>query len=345
MPQEAPTPKIRPKGHARDETAKKCRSDDPCYEFSEVTTVANEPKPLTDSLTACIARIEAKRTGLPVEDHAKQVAAEVHAEVAPKGALPPGQGWMAFAPMPSDLCRVSPFFPMGKNEMAVRPFIRGLVITKCAWGEVTYTGPKLSTFEEDVLLAVLALLKTVEPSGEDKPVWNYTGPLRPILTAMGYTTTGKRNYERIKAALELLAVAGAKLQTKRGKWAMTTMLTWAGGDDKSRNISVTVNPYFAEAYAAGAVNLLDLAKRAELSRPVSKALHRFATSHRDDWRGHFLTLAAAINLDMDNPPKELRRQIKQAMAELRKIGVLSARSKFTADVVTLATSKPKTVGV
>ena len=309
--------------------------------------MANEPKPITDPLKACIARIEAKRAGLPVEDHAKHVAAEVHAEVAPKGALPPEQGWMAFAPMPSDLCRVSPFFPMGKNEMAVRPFIRGLAITKSAWGEVTYTGPKLSTFEEDVLLAVLALLKTVEPTGDDKPVWNYTGPLRPILTAMGYKRTGSDNYRRVKAALELLAVAGVKLQTKRGKWAMTTMLTWAGGDDKSRDISVTVNPYFAEVYAAGAVNLLDLAKRAELSRPVSKALHRFATSHRGDWRGHFLTLAAAINLDLDTPQKELRRQIKQAMTELRKVGVLSSRSKFSSDdVVTLAlaTGKPKTVG-
>ena len=308
--------------------------------------MVNEPKPIADPLKACIARIEAKRAGLPVEDHAKQVAAEIHAEVAPKGALPQEQGWMAFAPMPSDLCRVSPFFPMGKNEMAVRPFIRGLAITKSAWGEVTYTGPKLSTFEEDVLLAVLALLKTVEPTGDGKPAWNYTGPLRPILTAMGYTTTGKRNYERIKAALELLAVAGVKLQTKRGKWAMSTMLTWAAGDDKTSDLSVTVNPYFAEMYAAGSVNLLDLAKRAELSRPVSKALHRFATSHRGDWRGHFLTLAAAINLDMDKPQKELRRQIKQAMTELRKVGVLSSRSKFAADVVTLAlaTGKPKAVG-
>jgi len=39
---------------------------------------------------------------------------------------------------------------------------------------------------------------------------------------------------------------------------------------------------------------------------------------------------------MDKPQKELRRQIKQAMTELRKVGVLSSRSKFAADVVTLA---------
>ena len=307
--------------------------------------MVNEPTPISDPLKAIIARFEAKRTGVPMEDHAKQVAAEVHADIAPKGTLPPEQGWMSFAPMPTDMCRVSPFFPMGKNEMAVRPFVRGLAITKSAWGEVTYTGPKLSTFEEDVLLAILALLKSVEQvEGDGRPVWTYKGPLRQILTAMGYKTTGKRNYERIKAALELLAVAGVKLQTKRGQWAMTTMLTWAGGNDKSHDISVTVNPYFAEVYTAGAVNLLDLAKRADLSRPVSKALHRFATSHRGDWRGHFLTLAAAINLDMERPQKKLRGQIKQAMAELRKAGVLAARSKFADDVVTLALAPDKPKG-
>ena len=49
---------------------------------------------------------------------------------------------------------------------------------------------------------------------------------------------------------------------------------------------------------------------------------------------------------MEQPQKELRRQIKQAMTELRKVGVLSSRSKFAADVVTLAlaTGKPKAVG-
>ena len=91
------------------------------------------------------------------------------------------------------------------------------------------------------------------------------------------------------------------------------MVAGADGDDKDATIAVTVNPYFAEMYAAGSVNLLDLAKRAELSRPVSKALHRFATSHRGEWRGHFLTLAAAINLDLEQPQKQIRRQISLAM--------------------------------
>lgn len=309
--------------------------------------MANEPKPITDPLKACMARIEAKRAGLPMEDHAKQVAAEVHAEVAPKGALPPEQGWLSFAPMPSTLCRTSPFFPMNPRQMEKREYLEGMVIAANAWGEVKYTGPKLSTFEEDVLLAILALLKSVDPGERDgKAAWTYSGPLRPILTAMGYKRTGSDNYRRVKDAVRRLSLAGVEIQTKNGKWVLATMLTMAAGDDKAATMAVTVNPYFAEVYAAGAVNLMDLAKRAELSRPVSKALHRFATSHRSDWRGHFLTLASAINLNLEQPHFELRRQIKQAMTELRKVGVLSSRSKFAADIVTLAlvTGKPKAVG-
>lgn len=287
---------------------------------------------------ALVAREAVAAGRLGLESHARKVAAEVRAEIAPGGALVPEQGWLSFAPMPSDLCRVSPFFPMNPRQMENREYIRGMVISKNAWGEVTYTGPKLSTFEEDVLLAILALLKTVEPEEiDDKPAWTYAGPLRPILKVMGHKTTGKRNYERVKNALELLAGAVVKLKTKRGPWAMSSILAGASGNDKEATVAVTVNAYFAEMYAAGAVNLLDLAKRAELSRPVSKALHRFATSHRGEWRGHFLTLAGAINLDLDRPHFELRRQIKLAMAELRKVGVLAPRSKFSAaDVVTLA---------
>lgn len=307
--------------------------------------MANEPKPISDPLQATMARIAAKRLKLPMEDHAKAVAAEVHAEIAPAGKMPPEQGWLNFAPMPTDLCRVSPFFPMSKNELAVRPFIQGMVIAKNPWGEVTYTGPKLSTFEEDVLLAILALLKNEELQDEGGPNWTYAGPLRPILTVMGYKTTGKDNYRRVRSALRLLASAVVEIQTKKGRWELSNMIAKAGGNEQAATVAVTVNPYFCEMYAAGAVNLLDLAKRAELSRPVSKALHRFATSHRGDWRGHFLTLAVAINLDMEQPQKQLRRQIQQAMAELRKVGVLAARSKFAGDVVTLAlaTGMPKAV--
>lgn len=296
--------------------------------------MGNEPKPISSPLKEIMARIDAKRSGqgIPLEEHAKQVAAEIQKEIAPTGTLPPEQAWLSFAPMPNDLCRVSPFFPMAQKQMDRREFFEGMVISSNAWGEVTYTGPKLSTYEEDVLLAILALVKG---DGGQESGWTYTGALLPILRVMGVKKVGGDNYRRVKSALKRLVVAGVCIQTKKGKWAMSTMITWAGGADKEKTVSVTVNSYFAEMFSAGSVNLLDLAKRAELSRPVSKALHRFVTSHRGEWRGHFLTLAGAINLDLDQPQKQIRRQLRQGMAELRKVGVLAPRCKFLGDVVTL----------
>lgn len=294
--------------------------------------MANEPMKPQWQIHADSAR----RKQQTLEGHAKAVAAEVHAEIAPGGKMPPEQGWLCFAPMPNDLCRLSPFYPMAPKQLADRQLLRGVVIAKSGWGEIFYSGPKLSTFEEDILLALLALIRNGKQSGDDTTQWTYSGPLRPILTIIGYKTTGKRNYERVKAAIELLQMAVIKLQTKKGLWDRVNMVSHSGGNEKEATISVTLNPYFVEMYEAGSINLIDIAKRAELTRPVAKALHRFATSHRDPWRGHFLTLAGVINLETDKPHFEIRRQIKQAMADLRKVGVLSKKSRFDKDIVTLA---------
>lgn len=285
---------------------------------------------------ALVAREAAAAGRLGLESHARKVAAEVRAEIAPGGALVPEQGWLSFAPMPNDLCRLSPFYPMAPKQLADRPLLRGVVIAKSGWGEILYSGPKLSTFEEDILLALLALIRNGKQSGEMNTPWTYAGPLRPILTIMGYKVTGKRNYERVKSAIELLQMAVIRLQTKSGLWDRVNMVSHSGGNEKKDTISVTLNPFFVEMYEAGSINLIDMAKRAELTRPVAKALHRFATSHSGEWRGHFLTLAGVINLETDKPHFEIRRQIKQAMTDLRKVGVLAPRSKFSGDVVTLA---------
>ena len=66
--------------------------------------------------------------------------------------------WLPVCPMPTDLCRISPFFPINRNEIKERAFIEDMIIMKSAWGEIQFCGPKLSTYEEDVLMAILALL-------------------------------------------------------------------------------------------------------------------------------------------------------------------------------------------
>lgn len=281
---------------------------------------------------------------LPMEAEAPKVAAAIREDVAPKGKPAPEQGWMSVAPMPRDLCRCSPFFPLNRNQLKQRDFLEKLVISQSSWGTVTYTGPRLSVYEEDVLLAVLAVLDArhrPEATTEDgRQAFTYKGPTRPLIQALGYRHPSKDHYARFHRALELLTATALKITTKAGSWAMTNIVAAAFG--QGEDISITVNPYFHEMYAAGSVTLLDVPTRLKLSGEVAKALHRFVSSHRDQKWGpsHVLTLAGALNVNHDQPLKETRRQLKTAITALVKAGVLDGRaSGIKGDMVTLTKAK------
>ena len=155
-----------------------------------------EKRDLVDSARRMLPKLQ-------IEDDARAAAAAIREAVAPGGKLPPQQMWAPCAPVPTDMCRVSPFFPLRQHDMKERPFVRGMVITSNSWGEIKYTGPKLSTYEEDVLLAVLALLdgkknRHVEQV-KGKSTYSYRGPLLPVLRLMGYTgkSYGRTDYTRV----------------------------------------------------------------------------------------------------------------------------------------------------
>ena len=53
------------------------------------------------------------------------------------------------------------------------------------------------------------------------------------------------------------------------------------------------------------------------------------SGHRDStWRSYFMTIAAAINMDVDQPMPENRRNLKDAIGELKRAGILTGGSKF-----------------
>ena len=282
---------------------------------------------------------------IPMEVEAKQVAAAINEDVAPKGKLPPERAWLNFAPMPRDLCRSSPFFPLNRNQLNERAFMDELVVAQSSWGSVKYTGPRLSIYEEDVLLAVLAVLdaqhrpETITEDG--KRAFTYKGPIRPLIQALGYSKPSKAEYARFRRALRFLMATALEINTKKGSWATTNIVSAVFG--KGEDISITVNPYFHEMYGTGSITLLDVPTRLKLSGQIAKAMHRFACSHRDlRWQGHFLTLAGALNVSTDAPHFEIRRQLKTAITALAKAGVLDGRtSGIKGDIVTL--TKVKTV--
>lgn len=261
-----------------------------------------------------------------ITEDAKANAQELRRAVLPASKeKPQEQGWMCFAPMPTDLCRVSPFFPMSKNEMANRVYLQDMVITKSSWGEINYTGPKLSIYEEDALMAVLAAIDAIH----DKSGYTYKGPILPLLKLIGYERPSKTNYKMFVDALKMLSGSVFELHVKGQFRNIDNILSNVRVDEKTKNLSVTVNPYFFEMYLAGSVTLISIVKRMKLKKPTSRALYRFMQSHRDAvWPGHFLTLAASLNLSFEQEKREIRRQIKEAIAECVKHEVLAKGSGF-----------------
>ena len=261
---------------------------------------------------------------------AKREALELSKEVAPDGNLPLKQACFAFANVPTDICRVSPFFPLRQQDMAHRPLLRGLVITESPWGKILYSGAKLSTYEEDVLYAILSLLNSPENRTiteiDGAPTYTYRGPLRPILRLLGYEKTGKENYKRILSAIELMQMSSLRIEikarTSRGKHklksvSMSNMISFAKWDEEEKELRVTVNPYFYEIYMAGHCTLIDLKTRSKLKSPVAKSLMRFVESHQDaTWVGNMYKLAQSLNLDLNQPAYEIKRTLKAAITSL-----------------------------
>ena len=283
------------------------------------------------------------------EAEANEVKQEVALEIERNQEQASLAQWCGF---PTDMTRCSPFFPMQRNELGNREYLEGLVITSANWGEIKYSGPKLSTYEEDILLALCAALSVPSKNREisdidGKKTYTYKGKIINLLRVLGYSKPNKKDYERILASLKRLTVNAIELsissgKTKTGKRRppryiyVTNMLSGLKWNDKEKTISATINPYFYETYIGGRVTPMDVAKRLSLKGVISKALYRFIQSQRNGFEGHFLTLADALNMDRNQPAKKTRENIKRAISELVRRGVLEKKSGFIdTDIVIL----------
>lgn len=278
-----------------------------------------------------------------IEQRAREAADEIQETIAPGGQVPPEQTFLTCAPMPTDLCRISPFFPLAPQALGERPFLESFVITESGWGLILYTGPKLAIQDEDVLLAVLSLIfetnHRLSTMAEGKITYTYKGPFLPILRRVWpkMENPGKTQYKQALRSLKLLLSAVIEMQvskrTTRGKRRlekilMTNALAYVHWDENAKELTVTVNPYFYECYKGERVTILHLEERAELT-PIGKALYRFVISHRDDvWQGHFLTLAGSMNLDLNQPVWKIKDNVKRTVKELVTKGVLEKSSGF-----------------
>lgn len=271
----------------------------------------------------------------PVAEMAKRAAQSARERIAPAGE----RCWLPFAAMPSDMCRCSPFFPISRAEMSTRTYIEDLLIAKSSWGSITYTGPKLSIHDEDVLIALMVM---IELSGDKR--CTFSGPVLPILKLLGYDNPGSNHYKMLYKSLKRMASSVFEMNIKDESITIENIITHIELPKDKSKINIVLNPFFYEKYVKGNVTYLDILTRRKLKKSVSKALYRFIASQRKGWRGHWLTLAHALNLETDQAAKEVRRQLREAVAELRRCGVLTRGSGFSrreVDVVALNLAERK----
>lgn len=285
--------------------------------------------------------------GKRISKEAQEEAAEIREEIATTVSQPEQASLMQWCGFPTDMTRCSPFFPMNPKELGQREFLRDFLITSANWGEIKYTGPKLSTYEEDALMVLLAILdnqsqyrQKVEEDG--RKTYTYRGPVLPLLRLMhGKKNPNSNYYKRFISALKLMMSSVLELsisagKTKTGKKRtpkqiqMVNILSNVRWDEHKKELSTTINPFFYETYMAGNVTLIDVAQRIKIKGVIAKALYRFIQSHKKNpvFIGHFLTLADALNMDREQPQKETKRNIKIAISELIKQGILTKKSKF-----------------
>jgi hypothetical protein len=268
-------------------------------------------------LPAWVAKAQAELEAIPEEEferrsmeaQAKLEALELRKKIAPSGEFPPEQGQLfTSAPYPTDFCRVSPFFPTNRNQVNQIKYLKREVITDSSWGRLYYSGERLTTYDEDVLIGIFSLLsdanirkRELTDDENPTPTYTYQGPLLALLKAMPGETNrpNKKSYDRVLDSLERLVGAVITIEiykrNSRGKRkvtgaTITNMLTyadWVEREDGSKEFKITINPYFAELYGQGLVSLIDKKIRNDLNSSVAKCLHRFVSSQRDDlWAGN-----------------------------------------------------------
>lgn len=218
--------------------------------------------------------------------------------------------------MPVKLARTSPFFPMSRRDMQIRPIFNEVVMEN-SWGKITVSGQKLSIHDESVLLAVLSLARQAR---HHLIKTTYAEMCRTM-----NINKGTSQYKSISKSLKRLAgtVVNTELyeQEEKKKTVVEdiigTMISHVRQQPKSTKIEIDVSPYFLSLYGANLTTSIDLDERAKLKGDITKPIYRFLQTHEPGAVPFgLLTFCKGINLDTEQPLAEIRKKLRKALAEL-----------------------------
>jgi len=262
----------------------------------------------------------------------KQATDEVKNYISKQSPGPPEQQIFSF--LPTKMTRISPFFPLSKREMKDRPLEE--LTWENPWGTFKVTGRRLSIYDESVLLAVLLLMRKYQTE-----TFQTT---RHALCKVMDVNPCRDTYNAVWGSLGRLTKTGIELKIwdtktkgkkRKAKMQMVnTILSGAEQDEDTGKILITVNPYFVRMYGESFITNLDLKFRTKLTGDITKALYRFYEGQRgNSYSCHLLTLAKAVNLNMDLSNNDLRKHIRKGLRGLRAKGYFKRWAVSKSDIV------------
>ena len=175
---------------------------------------------------------------------------------------------------------------------------------------------------------------------DDQTTFEFKGSASELLRTMypNDRRPSKSDYTRLIDSLNRMMAAVIKLSVvsqvdSDGKPMkqvfLRHMLEYANWDEVTKQLEVRVSPFFYLAYTQGNVTYLDSLSRYDLSGSIAKAMYRFVQSHREKYSGGYMVLAAALNMNLSQPKKEIRRKLREGVTELIKKGILTEESGFS----------------
>lgn len=211
----------------------------------------------------------------------------------------------------------------------------------CVFGRGARMGPPLTTFDEDVFMALLRLRQNrIKGLPEDLPMDTETGKkpvnvdhlvcqLTDIFRVLGLEKGGSL-YERVKTSVKNLDATTIHLEDRlvdryfgelhKGKSIRLFRAEWCLADEEGVfqiQFDSVVTRWLAREFA-----YVDWNIRKQLKSPLSKALHRFLSSQGNHHRQGLKKIADSVGYA--GPSRNISARFKTALDELVRVGFLNA---------------------
>jgi hypothetical protein len=235
--------------------------------------------------------------------------------------------------LPTDLCRTTWCRPMRPKDMSSADEPKKQIF-ETSWAKLTVVGPDCGMKEEDLLIVVL---KRWVAQGCKPIQCRYADLLDDLEYKRSKTARHYRSsFRKLKDCLSRLALTSFILeqpQTKGrvlGTVAHVLNLQW---NEEKETLLIDPDPWFAATIGMGFITGINLEERKKLKGDNAKALHRFLSSQGLEGHHNIFLLAAAIGMDMTQPEKKIRQNIKVAVSQLKSIGFLLKKTQIRNDIL------------